>query len=160
MWYTVASAVNVTRNTFVKQLECWAPGSENTLHGKHPNFAIQEHTSSTSHQYTLNDTKILVKEDRWFLRKIWEALHIHKRSPTINLDRGHEIPLILLQLLSRDPHHSTIKKVQVTWMKRLVCFNLVSERYIHFYIMNPETNNIHDNKTCVISTGWQWMVCL
>ena len=39
--------------------------------------------------------------------------------------------------------HSTIEKVHVTWMKRLVCFNLVSERYIHSYIMNPETTNIH-----------------
>ena len=28
-------------------------------------------------------------------------------------------------------------------MKRLVCVNLVSGRYIHFYIMNPETSNIH-----------------
>ena len=28
--------------------------------------------------------------------------------------------------------HSTIKKVHVTWTKRLVRFNLASERYIHF----------------------------
>ena len=33
-------------------------------------------------------------------------------------------------------------KVHVTWTKRWVCFNLVSDN-IHFYIMNPETNNIH-----------------
>ena len=38
---------------------------------------------------------------------------------------------------------SIIEKVHVTWTKRLVCVNLVSERYIHFHIMNPETNNIH-----------------
>ena len=32
--------------------------------------AIAEHTSSTGHCYTLDATKILVKEDKWFLRKI------------------------------------------------------------------------------------------
>ena len=68
----------------------------------HPNSAIEEHTSATSHQYTLDDTKILVREDKWFPRKIREALHIHKRYPALNRDRGHEIPPILLQLLSHD----------------------------------------------------------
>ena len=71
--------------------------------GKHLNSAIAEHTSSTGHRYTLDDTKILVREEKWFPRKIREALHIHKRSPALNRDRGQEIPAILLQLLSRDP---------------------------------------------------------
>ena len=70
---------------------------------KHPNSAIMEYTSSTSHRYTLDDTKILVREEKWFMRKIWEALHSHKRSLALNRDRGHEIPTILLQLLSHDP---------------------------------------------------------
>ena len=58
--------------------------------GKHPNSAIEEHTLSTSYHYTMDDTKILVKEDKWFPRKIQEALHIHKRFPALN--RDHEIP--------------------------------------------------------------------
>ena len=33
--------------------------------GKHLNFAIAEHTSSTGHCYMLDDTKILVRE-KWF----------------------------------------------------------------------------------------------
>ena len=56
--------------------------------GKH-NSAIAEHTSSTSHCCTLDDTKILVTEDKWFPWKIQEALHIHKLSPALNRDRGH-----------------------------------------------------------------------
>ena len=32
--------------------------------GNNPNSAIEEHTSSTGHHYTLDDTKILVKEDK------------------------------------------------------------------------------------------------
>ena len=50
--------------------------------------------------------------------------------------------------------HSTIEKVHFTWMKRLVCFNLVSERYLHFYIMNPETNNIHALNIYIIKTQY------
>ena len=69
--------------------------------GKHPNSAIAELTSSSGHRYTLDDTKILVREDNWFLRKIRKALHIHKRSPA--LSRDHKIPPILLQLLLHDP---------------------------------------------------------
>ena len=43
-----------------------------------------------------------------------EALHIHKKSPTLNRDQGHEILPILLRLLSRDtqfmwPSHSTME---------------------------------------------------
>ena len=32
--------------------------------GKHPNSVTEEHTSSTGHRYILDDTKILVKEDK------------------------------------------------------------------------------------------------
>ena len=72
--------------------------------------------------------------------KIWEAVHIHKISPALKRDRDHENPTILLHLLSCDPQvmwpsHCTIGKVHVTWVKCLVCFNRVSERYIHSYIL-------------------------
>ena len=52
--------------------------------GNHPNSAFEDHTSSTGYHYTLDDTKILMKEDTWFLRKIQGALHIHKISPALN----------------------------------------------------------------------------
>ena len=35
--------------------------------GKNLNSAIAEHTSSTGLHYTLDDTKILVREEKWFL---------------------------------------------------------------------------------------------
>ena len=71
--------------------------------GKHLNSAIVEHISSTCHRYTLDDTNILVREEKWFPGKIREAPQIHKRSPALNRDQDHEITPILLQLLSRDP---------------------------------------------------------
>ena len=40
---------------------------------------------SICHHYTLDDTKMLVRE-KWFPQKIREVLHIHKRSPALNKD--------------------------------------------------------------------------
>ena len=70
--------------------------------GKHPNSAIQEHIAKTGHQATIEDIKIISKEDKDFQRKIREAVTIHQRKPNLNRDRGQEIPPILLQLVSRD----------------------------------------------------------
>ena len=55
-----------------------------TYDGKHLNSAMTEHTSTTSHHYIMDATMILVSEDKWFPRKIREALHILKRSPASN----------------------------------------------------------------------------
>ena len=60
-------------NTYLRKMK----NKEEHTDGKHPNSAIEEHTPSTSHHYTLDDTKTLVKEDKWFQRKIRETLHIH-----------------------------------------------------------------------------------
>ena len=72
------------------------------IDSKHPKSAITEHTSITGHKYTLADVKVLVKEDNDFKKKVKEAIAIHKNKPVLNRDRCHEIPLILLQLMSCD----------------------------------------------------------
>ena len=68
----MSSAVNVTRHQAYIDETARMLGTRFREHtdGKHPNSAIEEHTSSTSHHYTLVDTKILVKEGKWFQRKI------------------------------------------------------------------------------------------
>ena len=68
----------------VKCSECETARMLGTRFQKHPNSGIAEHTSSTGHRYILHDTKVRVKEHKWFPRKIREALHIHKRSPALN----------------------------------------------------------------------------
>ena len=89
---------------------------------------IKEHTSSADHHYTLDDTNILVKEDKWFLRKFWEALHIHKRSPALKRDRSYETPPPYptpIPVTWPSDHvisQSTIEQVHVTWMKHLGMF--------------------------------------
>ena len=86
-------------------------------------FSRREHTLSTGHHYTLDNTKILVKEDKWFPRKIQEALHIHKRSAALR--RDHEIPPILLQLLPCDHQvmwPATLPSKQSMWHGRSVWY--------------------------------------
>ena len=60
--------------------QSWAPGSENIQMGNTPTQPLQ----NTPHRYTLDDTKILMREEKWFPRKIREAFQIHKRSPALN----------------------------------------------------------------------------
>ena len=71
------------------------------MDGKHPRSAITVHTSTTSHHYTMDDTKIMVREDKWYPKRSEIREAIHKRSPAII--RDHKIPPILLQLLSCYP---------------------------------------------------------
>ena len=76
--------------------------------GKHQSSAIHEHTQNTGHRLGMDDVRILQREEKWFPRKIKEAMEIHKKQPPLNRDRGHEIHPTLLQLLARDqPGHVT-----------------------------------------------------
>ena len=59
------SVVNVTKNTFGETARMLGAWFRKHTHGNHLNSAIAEHTSSTSHHYTLDD-KILVSEEKWF----------------------------------------------------------------------------------------------
>ena len=72
------------------------------IDGKYHNSAVTEHTSSTGHKYTLADVNVLVREDSDFKRKVKEAIAIHKRQQALKRDIGHEIPPILLKLVSCD----------------------------------------------------------
>ena len=70
--------------------------------GKHTSSAVWEHIDATGHSYSMDKVKILAREDNFFHRKIREALKIHQHLPSLNRDRGLEMPPTLLRLLSRD----------------------------------------------------------
>ena len=70
-------------------------------HLTQPSSAVLEHTKRTGHQFSMDDVKIITREDHFTRRKIKEALAIHKKTPVLNRDKGEEVAPILLQLLSR-----------------------------------------------------------
>ena len=73
---------------------------------KGTNSALKEHLEAAKHSCTLDNVKILEKEDDWFRRKVKEAIMIQRYHPTLNRDKGLELPPIYSSLLSRDSHGS------------------------------------------------------
>ena len=62
---------------------------------KGTNSAIKEHLEAQGHTCTLDEVKVLEREDDWFKRKVKEAILIHRHQPTLNRDRGlHSTPVI------------------------------------------------------------------
>ena len=53
------------------------------------------HTDSPDHTITLDNTKILAVEHKWFERGVKEAIHIRALKPSLNRDGGrYNLPLI------------------------------------------------------------------
>ena len=67
--------------------------------GKH-NSAIHDHMKATGHLCSMDNVKVLDREDNYWARKYRESIHIHKRRPALNRDRGIEIPTIMLKLVT------------------------------------------------------------
>ena len=63
---------------------------------KGTNKAMKEHLETTGHACTLHEVRILDKEEDWFKRKVKEAIYIHKHRPSLNRDKGLELPLSTL----------------------------------------------------------------
>ena len=67
---------------------------------------VVEHLEATGHACTLDEVRILDKEDDWYKRKVKEAIFIHKHKPSLNRDKGLELPPVYSPLLSHDPYRS------------------------------------------------------
>ena len=65
--------------------------------------AVCEHTASTGYNTTSSNTKIIARASGFHPRKIYEALEIHKRRPSLNRDQDTEVAPVLLQLLTPLP---------------------------------------------------------
>ena len=71
-------------------------------HQKQTTSAIREHQSQANHEIDWEGVKILDKESVDVKRKIKEAIHIRRQRPTLNIDRGYDLPTTFDHLLSRD----------------------------------------------------------
>ena len=56
------------------------------------NSAMKEHPNNCGHSCTLDNVKILDKEDHWYRRKIKEAIMIQRHHLPLNLDQGLKLP--------------------------------------------------------------------
>ena len=65
--------------------------------------AIGEHISATSHTTSMEDTKILAREQLFWRRKIHESIKIKELRPTLNRDTGYHLPAIYNTLMMIAP---------------------------------------------------------
>lgn len=69
--------------------------------GQHPtSAAIQEHTDVPGHNFTLDNVKILAREEKLGQEKIKEALLINRSHPALSHDRVYVGTLALLSFAS------------------------------------------------------------
>ena len=73
---------------------------------KNTNSAVKEHLEATNHRCSMENVKILEREENWYKRKIKEAIMIQRHQPTLNRDKGLELPPVYSSLLSHDPNGS------------------------------------------------------
>jgi len=67
-----------------------------------PLTAVGEHSQVQNHNISMDDVKVIGREDHFWNRKIREAIEIRAHSPTLNKDTGYDLPAIYSDLLSLD----------------------------------------------------------
>ena len=68
------------------------------------NSAVGEHCNLTSHEIDPENVRILSREDKFWTRKIREAVEIRCHKPNLNRDCGYELPPVYLNLLRPSDH--------------------------------------------------------
>ncbi len=61
--------------------------------------AVGENCQDTGHLFSLEKSKILVREPNWTARKVKEAIYIKTKAPSINHDQGYQLTPVYNQLL-------------------------------------------------------------
>ena len=63
--------------------------------------AVADHCATTLHNISSDNVSVIAKEDKFWSRKIREAVEILWEDPNLNRDHGYELPAIYKQLTPR-----------------------------------------------------------
>ena len=69
---------------------------------------VGDHCNATGHSVSMENTKILEREQDWLRRKVKESIHIRQKQPSMNRDQGYQLPAIYGQILPpprSEPRH-------------------------------------------------------
>ena len=78
----------------------WTLATRFAEHVKPDNASgVSEHLQSTGHTVSLDKANILVKEEKWYPRKVKEAVQIKIQRPPLNRDQGLQLPPIYDNIL-------------------------------------------------------------
>lgn len=69
------------------------------LNPKATQSAVSDHCKAHGHNITKENVKIIAREEHFWKRKIKESIEIRTRHPTLNRDKGYDLPSIYNQLL-------------------------------------------------------------
>ena len=64
---------------------------------------VGDHCNATGHSVSMDNLKVLDREQEWMKRKVKEAIHIKQRAPTMNRDQGYQLSPIYGQIIPRPP---------------------------------------------------------
>jgi len=73
-------------------------------HKTRSSSALHEHCDNTGHNIKAENTTILTSEEHLMKRKVWEAIAIKQRRPSLNRDEGLELPPVYNTLLLSHDH--------------------------------------------------------
>ena len=64
---------------------------------------VGDHCNATGHSVSMDNLRVLDREQDWMKRKVKEAIHIKQRAPSMNRDQGYQLPPIYGQIIPRPP---------------------------------------------------------
>ena len=64
---------------------------------------VGDHCNATGHSVSMDNLRVLAREQDWLKRKVKEAIHIKQRAPSMNRDQGYQLPPIYGQIIPRPP---------------------------------------------------------
>ena len=64
---------------------------------------VGDHCNATGHSVSMDNLRVLDREQYWMKRKVTEASHIKQRAPPMNRDQGYQLPPIYGQIIPRPP---------------------------------------------------------